>query len=318
MILIFFLTTNCELQTTMPFWLYDITLFFFLISVGLFLLEQLAFAHKKNKRVHRLFFMSALAISWMVIFYGSVIEPRALVVTKQTVTLAESPSQTLSIALLSDFHVGPYKGKEWVRHVVKKTNEQAPDFVLIAGDFVFYDPDDVEKLEPLANLKARFGVYAVTGNHDYSGHAPAYVIQTLERLGVVVLENEFLSFDVEGKPFMIVGISDIWFDGDPIASLYDVSMDETVILLTHNPDVLLLPLVDRADLVLAGHTHGGQIRLPWIGPVARVPTELGNALDKGFFHYNNQEVFITSGVSETGPRVRLFNPPEIALLSIHF
>ena len=91
-----------------------------------------------------------------------------------------------------------------------------------------------------------------------------------------------------------------------------------IILIAHNPDAILYSNADRADLVIAGHTHGGQIRLPWIGSIARIPTILGNDYDKGLFEYGDQQLFITSGVSETGPRARLFNPPVISVLTISF
>ena len=257
-----------------------------------------------------------LGLGWLTVFYGSFIEPKILVVRESAIELSSEPTEQLRVAVVADFHVGPYKGERWVRQVVDRVMALEADLIIMPGDFIFRIKDEVEMLAPIKDLSAPFGVWAVTGNHDYEDDASRVVVETLESYGVVVLENERERIAVGESEVVIAGVSDIWYEGDVERTLVGLEGEEVVLLISHNPDAVLHKTADRADLVIAGHTHGGQIRLPVIGAVPQIPTELGNAFDKGLFSYNDQQLFITSGVGETGPRARLFNPPEINLLTI--
>ena len=298
--------------------IFDLIIFFYLIAVGAFLLQEL---HQK-KRLHenklRQVFFVLLALSWVTIFYGSFVEPRLLIVKQTSVDLIESPTQTMRAVIISDIHVGPFKKTDWVAHVVKRAQELQPDIVFLLGDFVVKSASDVQYLSPLLKLKAPYGVYAVTGNHEYHALASDEVIATLESYGIEVIENETLNVEIGGKVFRLAGVSDIWFEGDIGKTMQNVVEEDETILLAHNPDVVLSDATHLADLVLSAHTHGGQIRLPWIGSISSLPTKLGRAFDKGWFKYNNQKLFITSGVGETGTRARLFNLPEIVEMDIGF
>ncbi|PJA45920.1 hypothetical protein CO174_01320 [Candidatus Uhrbacteria bacterium CG_4_9_14_3_um_filter_50_9] len=297
-------------------WVFEIIIFFYLISVGAFLIE----VGTQWKHFKRKWFVGCLAVilalGWLTIFYGSFIEVKTLVVTEETIVLSEHPTESLTIAVVADFHLGPYKQERWAQTVVDTLMAHEPDLILIPGDFIFHKATDADMLDPLAELSAPYGVYAVTGNHDYEDQASQYVIDTLMGLGITVLENERERIMIGEKELVLAGISDLWYEGDTHRAMTGVTREEVSILLSHNPDAVLYSNADLADLVIAGHTHGGQIRLPWIGSLVRVPTELGNAYDKGLFEYNQQQLFITAGVGETGPRARLFNPPEINLLTI--
>ena len=90
-----------------------------------------------------------------------------------------------------------------------------------------------------------------------------------------------------------------------------------VILVSHNADIVGRAEKLGIDLVLAGHTHGGQVRLPFFGAVPKIPHRLGNHYDRGLFQFGETKLFITSGLGETGPRARLLVPPEVALLEIN-
>jgi len=287
---------------------FDLIIFFFLITVGIFLLQE-----RRRKTIFVLFILS-----WTTIFYGSFVEPRLLIVKQTSVELVDSPTQTIRAAVLSDIHVGSFKKADWVSRVVKRVQEIQPDIVFILGDFVAKSVADVQYLSPLSKLKAPYGVYAVTGNHEYHANASDEVIATLESYGIEVIENETLSLEIGDKTLRLAGVSDIWFEGDVGKTMQDVVEEDTTIMLAHNPDVVLSDATRNADLVLAAHTHGGQISLPFIGPIPAVPTKLGRAFDKGWFEYNGQSLFITSGVGETGTRARLFNLPEIVEMDISF
>jgi predicted MPP superfamily phosphohydrolase len=287
---------------------FDFIIFFYLITVGIFLLHE---------RRHRVIFVLFI-LSWITIFYGSFIEPRLLIVKQTSVELVDSPTQTIRAVVFSDIHVGPFKKADWVSHVVKRVQELQPDIVFILGDFVVKSAADVQYLSPLSKLKAPYGVYAVTGNHEYHANASDEVVTALESYGIEVIENETLNLEIGDKTLRFAGVSDIWFEGDIGKTMQSVVDEDTTIMLAHNPDVVLYDATRLADLVLAAHTHGGQIRLPWIGPVPSLPTKLGRAFDKGWFEYNDKPLFITSGVGETGTRARLFNLPEIVEMEIGF
>ncbi len=297
---------------------FDAIIYFFLGTVGLYLVHQ---GHHWKQTRHSPFSVGlffCFFAAWLVIFYGSFIEPRMLVVRQEVVSLAEQPTQTLRAVVFSDLHVGPFKKRDWTQRVVERIMALEPDIVFIPGDFVVTSSEDVSHLAPLRQLRATYGVYAVTGNHEYHANAAPAVIEALKNAGLTVIENETRNLDVAGQTLRIAGVSDIWFDGDLSKTMETVSPQETVILLAHNPDVILDSVSRGADLVLSGHTHGGQIRLPWIGPVPSLPTRLGRAYDKGWFAFDHTRLFITSGVGESGTRARLFNLPEIVQMDIQF
>lgn len=299
-------------------WLFEVIIFGYLIFGGAFLIDVGTSWDKFRRRKPVLVFALVVLVGWVTVFYGSFIEPRTLVVREQGINLTEEPETLLNVAVVSDIHVGPYKSKSWVEKVVDKTMELDSDIIVIPGDFIFSKAVQADMLEPLGELDAPLGVFAVTGNHDYTENSQQYVIDTLERLGIVVLENESIEVFVDDQVVVLAGVSDLWFAGQPQETMQGLDQEQLVILLSHNPDAVLYSSIGIADLVIAAHTHGGQIRLPWIGSIARVPTKLGNAYDKGLFDYEDRKLFITAGVGETGPRARLFNPPEINLLTIQF
>ncbi len=297
---------------------FDCIIYFYLGVIGVYLIHALHNWAKVHQSRMASSFFCVLLISWLVVFYGSFIEPRMVTVKQEALVVSEHPTQTLRVALFSDLHAGPFKKQDWVERVVNDVMDLEPDLIVIAGDFVVQSADDARSLTSLAGLAAPYGVYAVTGNHEYHAQATSDVIDVLKQVGIDVIENETRTIDVNGKALRLAGVSDIWFDGDLGKTLENVQPEDTTLLLAHNPDVVLDPHMQHVDAVFAGHTHGGQIRLPWIGPIARIPTQLGQVYDKGWFTYNGIPLFITSGVSESGTRARLFNLPEIILMTIQF
>ena len=297
---------------------FDAVIFFYLISVGAFLIHLTTswkeVPHKKTRAVVGVL----LFFSWCVIFYGSFVEPRMLQVDEHDIYLSENYTQSLDVLVIGDIHAGPYRKRMWVEEVVQQANEQEPDLIVLVGDYIYHSSEQVEYLDHLAELKAPLGVYAVTGNHDYIDGKPEVLIDALESFGIQMLENATITIEVDGEELILAGISDIWFAGDINKTLEGREEEESIILLSHNPDAVLFGVTALADLVISGHTHGGQIRLPWVGSVSEIPDLLGREYDRGLFDYKEQQLFITTGVGETGPRARLFNPPQINLLHIFY
>ncbi|MBI5369771.1 metallophosphoesterase [Candidatus Uhrbacteria bacterium] len=297
---------------------FDLIIFFYLFAVGAYLVHGVHRWNETQSHRWRLGIFWVLLLSWGGMFYGSFIEPRLIVVDSQQVILDAQGTEHLQAVVVSDLHLGPFKKADWAARVVKQIQTLKPDVIFLLGDFVVSSPQDAKELKPLADLSAPYGVYAVTGNHEYRAKAAPEVIEGLAAAGIRVLQNENIKLEVNGKSVVLAGVSDIWFEGDLKKTLQDVPAEQDVILLAHNPDVVLSPASHLADVILAGHTHGGQIRLPFLGPIAAEPTQLGRGYDKGWFTYEGVKLFITSGVGESGTRARLFIPPEIVSLDITF
>lgn len=270
--------------------------------------------------------------AWSCLFlYGIFVEPQLLTVT--TIPVRLPVSQPLRVVVLSDMHMGAYKGPAYLQRVVQKTNELMPDIVLLAGDYILADTPATaaaDALAPLANLRPAVGTFGVLGNHDHglfsifgNLHDPAsdhsdVLARALETANVTVLSNSSALLTLGLDRIAIAGIEDHWMpDSDVGKALKGIPANVPTLLVAHNPDVALDPRSAAARIIVTGHTHGGQIRLPGIGPLPRLPTRLGRVYDQGLFRiHDNTALIITRGVGESGPRMRLFAPPEVLLLDI--
>lgn len=276
----------------------------------------------------------ALALCGLVaaaLVYGSYIEPHLVVTRNVPITLsgARSLERPVRIAVVSDFHVGPYKGKRFVRNAVRRILDTEPDAVLIAGDFVYSDDGTEEwpKLAPLAELAKKVPVLAVLGNHD-TGLGDEYhfiplpdkeraVTDELTSLGVRVLKNGSELLTRNGTTIAVAGLAEyLTGESNHLDALRGIPPDVPRVMLAHNPGIIRFLDPQTVDLVITGHTHGGQIRIPFLPPLVRLPTPLGQHYDAGLFTFNTIPLFITRGIGESGPRARLFNLPEIAILTI--
>jgi len=240
-----------------------------------------------------------------------------LVVRHPRMELAGWPSE-LRIAVLSDLHIGsPHVGLDKLRVIVEKTNAENPALVVLLGDFVVGGPGgrhDANFVEPektaeeLKKLRAPLGVYAVLGNHDwwYDGE---HVGRALRDAGIPVLENQA----VHVGHIWLGGIADLWTrEPDISGTLGQVTGDDPVVLITHNPDIF--PAVpSRVSLTLAAHTHGGQVQLPIVGTVITT-SRLG--YNAGEFVERGRHLFVTTGIGTSIMPVRFGVPPEIVILTL--
>ena len=260
-----------------------------------------------------------------VLFLGAwtfVYEPSSFSVRRYELSLPTWPGDLhgldgLEIALLADIHVGsPYRGLDKLREIVHDTNAAEPDLVVLAGDYVidnvlggeFVAPEELAPV--LGELDAPLGVYAVLGNHDWwlDGRR---VAAALEAAGIRVLHDEA----VELGGFWLVGLED-WGEARPDVKKALSAVDDAspVVAFTHNPD-LFLTIPARVSLTLAGHTHGGQVRFPWLGtPI--VPSRYGQRFAHGHIVEEDRHLFVTSGLGTSIIPARFRVPPEIALLRL--
>jgi hypothetical protein len=234
------------------------------------------------------------------------------------VRMARLPRQLsgLSIAQITDLHIGRTIGEEEVRRVVTATNALRPDVIALTGDFV---DGSVRMLEasvaPLAALSARYGVFFVTGNHEYYSGASAWV-EHLRKLGVRVLRNERVVIGDRGASIDLAGIDDWRSAGmvpghgpDLAAAIAGRDPDRSLVLLAHQPRGVEAAAQAGVELQVSGHTHGGQI----------FPFTLATALVYPYLHGlyqvadgNGSQIFVSRGTGFWGPPMRLGSPPEIA------
>jgi predicted MPP superfamily phosphohydrolase len=227
----------------------------------------------------------------------------------------------LRIALLSDLHAGgPHVDPARVARIVERVNREEPDLVLLLGDFVEHDialghePDPEAVAAALSGLRARAGVAAVLGNHDW-GFGGNRVAAALEDAGIAVLENDAIALETDAGPVWVAGVADLRLRrADVGAALAAVPPNEPVILLTHDPDVF--PEVpDRVALTVAGHLHGGQVGIPVLRRKA-LPSRHGERYARGHVEEGGRHLYVTQGVGETGLPLRLAAPPEAAIVEL--
>jgi hypothetical protein len=251
------------------------------------------------------------------------IEPDRLVVNEVRIPLPGWPEalDDLRVAVLTDIHAGsPHIDLEKLDRIVATVNREEADLVVLLGDYLirgvlggrFIEPEAIAAR--LSALRARLSVVSVLGNHEWWFHGDR-VRRAFLAEGMVVLEDEVLRIKVKERGLWIAGLADEWTRGaDLEGTLRRVTDDEPVMALTHNPD--LFPRVPpRVTLTLAGHTHGGQVRLPFIGsPI--VPSAYGQRYARGHIEEGGRHLFVSVGIGTSILPVRFGVPPEISLLRI--
>lgn len=250
-------------------------------------------------------------------------EPRRLVVCRTTIALPNWPEalRGTRVAVIADLHAGaPAVDARRVAAVVARTLRERPDLVALLGDYVDRDVALATPVAPeavaraLAALRGPLGTFAVLGNHD-RGTDGKRVRQALDREGITVLENRAVEVRGAAAPLWVAGLADAARRRPSLdATLRAVPPHAAVLLLAHRPDVF--PRVPaRVALTLAGHTHGGQVNLPWLR--ARViPSRYGDRYDRGHKVEGGRHLFVSSGIGTSSIPLRLGRPPEVVILEL--
>jgi predicted MPP superfamily phosphohydrolase len=225
---------------------------------------------------------------------------------------------TLRVAFAADFHAGATTDDRLLADACRALATFAPDLVLLGGDFVSVRASYIDRLAPLlAAVHAPLGKLAVLGNHDLRANR-ATVLRGLGDAGVRVLDNEPLRLPEPFDDVTICGISDMT-RGDPRPDLAMDGATETRVVLMHSPETLRAIGSRAFDLALCGHTHGGQIALPWGAPVVMSGGDLNRRYASGLFDLAGEpprRLLVTNGVGCSTAPVRLFAPPEVHLCLI--
>jgi predicted MPP superfamily phosphohydrolase len=251
------------------------------------------------------------------------IEPRRLVVREQDLALPHWPERLsgLRAGVLSDLHAGvPHVGLQAIRRAVDELNARAPDVHLLLGDyldasqFLRRDLAPERIAEELGRLRAPLGTVAVIGNHDWR-HSGDRMWRALQDVGITVLEDEAVELHAPSGPFWVAGLADLRHRRPDIgAALRDVARDAPVLVLSHDPD--MFPGVPpRVSLTLSGHTHGGQVAIPFLRR-PMMPSYYGERYARGHIVEHGRHLLVTSGVGTSGLPIRLFAPPEVHVLTL--
>ena len=237
------------------------------------------------------------------------------------------------IALLSDFHASPIANEDLFERAAALVMKKKPDMIALTGDFVTgstkfltgsvgeFESKYLNRLiDSLAGLKAPMGIYGTLGNHDFwSGEEAMKSIMDnfTKRLGVVWLRNQNVRLERRRGALDILGVDDYWEDSCSLSKAYKgLDKDTAKVLLSHNPDINdeVFPQM-RVDLILSGHTHGGQVALPFIGqPI--VPSKFGQKYRQGLVRDGDRQTYITRGVGHLLAPIRFNCPPEATLITL--
>jgi len=252
--------------------------------------------------------------------YAFGIEPGRLVITRLELPVAGLAKPLRLVAIGDVQPAGPHESRKRIDEIVAAANAEKGDLVVLLGDYhsnralrtSYVDP--VDTTATLGGLKAPMGVVAVLGNHDWWWDGPR-MRSLLQAQGIEVLEDRSIRVTDADRSLWIAGLS------DPVTQAYDLpgtlaQTDDSAptILLTHTPDVFP-DVPDQVDLTLAGHTHGGQVYIPFVGRLV-VPSRFGERFAYGHIVEQGRNLYVTSGIGTAIIPVRFLTPPEIAVITL--
>lgn len=275
---------------------------------------------QSRRRFLRLSGTSAIAAIGATPVFSAVATARDYQLNRIPLAFPELPSELegFSIAHISDIHSGVFMTEENMREIFELTNSLFPNLTVITGDLVDNADAQIPALHrALPMLKSDLGVYACLGNHDHYATADKVVAAAQDR-NVIMLNNEHRIIRVDGAPLSIIGIDDAGKGARNFANLDQamngVNPDALKVLLSHRPDIFPSVRARGIDLMLSGHTHGGQVGLEIMG-LNLNPVYLVHRYARGLYREDGKYNYVNVGVGMVGVPIRLVRP-EIALLTL--
>jgi predicted MPP superfamily phosphohydrolase len=256
-----------------------------------------------------------------LLLWAAWLEPASLRVSAYTVPQPAPALKGLRVAVISDLHAGaPFIDTAKLDRLVAMTNAAKPDLILLTGDYVItnvvgghYMPIDTV-VAHLKGLQAPLGVYAVIGNHDRWDNAD-HIVSAFRAEGISVLENTHVMLPPPRNGIALVGLGDRE-NGGPKVKRSLAGVTGPALCFVHSPDVFPR-LPPKCALTIAGHTHGGQVLLPFLGrPAVSTVSRFGQRYAIGVIRENNRTLFVSSGVGTSILPLRFRVPPEISLLTL--
>ena len=253
--------------------------------------------------------MIGVSAAAATVIYGLANVARGPIVRRVQIPLAKLPAAAAgyTIVQLTDVHIGPLLGERFAAGVVAQVNALAPDLIVITGDLVDGRLEELRShVEPLRQLRARDGVYAVTGNHEYYWNANAW-LEHLRSLGIRILRNEHVLIH---DAFELAGADDSSAAEDVPRAVADRDPALPVVLLAHHPRTIARAVLAGVDLQLSGHTHGGQLLpLGWL-------SRLFEPHVAGLARFGATWLYVSCGTGFWGPPMRVGTSSEIAHLTL--
>lgn len=267
--------------------------------------------------------MQVLVLTCLILFLSSVyvrkVEPNWVQVTRMTVTVPRlAPEfENYRMVHITDIHADNWMTTDRLRKVIRLINQQHPDLVLLTGDYVTRSPEKYVKTLTTAfkQLTPKDQAIAVLGNHD-AWTNPTLIRQALQDGNVTVLENQIYTVERDHMPLHIAGLGDMWAKkADLETVLMQLPKEGPAILLVHEPDFADISAgTGRFALQLSGHSHGGQVSLPFLPPPVVPP--LAKNYPSGRYQIKNMIQYTNRGVGMVHPRIRFNCRPEIAVVTL--
>lgn len=288
---------------------------------------DVATPEKKSILTRRRFLgLSALSVVGLGVYAGE-ISRHEIDIVRRTIFIRRLPEafKGFRIVQISDIHLKEFTEDFFLKLVLHEVNTLKPDLVVLTGDFVSYWPVKKQKVIPWAYECAQILTriecpqrYAILGNHDCIVDQ-GVVTDALTTHGIPVLDNRAVPLERDGKRIWLSGVADI-LEGNPKPDLDKAipetarTDDEPVILLAHEPDFAPEVAKRNVDLVLSGHTHGGQVRIPFLPPVMLPP--MGREFIAGHFQVGPTQLYVNRGIGSVGLPFRFNCPPEITVITL--
>lgn len=221
------------------------------------------------------------------------------------------------IVFITDIHHGKTFSIRNLRGLVELVNGRRPDLILLGGDYVDHDRDRIAPFfREAADFRAEHGVFGVLGNHDRWAD-PALSQECMKKAGITLLDNNAVWIEQNGGRIRVGGVGDLWTTTQDLTPMFSGTRPEDMmILLSHHPDFAELLPNDKIDLMLCGHTHGGQVSVfgKWIPPW---PGAAKHKYLTGIVQEGGTTVLISNGVGTVGPPIRVFAKPQIWEITLH-
>ncbi len=235
-------------------------------------------------------------------------------ITRHAVPVVNLPPALngLRIAHLTDWHRSFRTPDTLLRRAVELTNAENPDVIVLTGDYVTDDPKDIAPCgEMIAGLRAKLGIYGILGNHDYGTDGPA-MSRALETAGVSVLTNRSVTLP---NGLQIVGVDDDILGRPNLAQAFEgITEGSPLLTLCHNP-AFAEKLTAHPGVALAGHTHGGQVRLPFV-TAWKIRKIHAKRYVSGWYTLGETRLYVNRGLGNVGVPFRFLSPPEIAIFTL--
>ena len=271
--------------------------------------------HSRRRTLKLIFDVTMLVAAFAYLFRGFSQGIQFPEINRVKVNIKDFPLDNFNLVQLTDVHVGRTIKRDFIEKLVKTTNALKPDMVVITGDLVDLPVSQIEyDLYPFKNLNAP--TYFIIGNHEYF-HGVGEAVEYMKSLGVIPLLNEHVVIGKGDKQFNLVGLTDVigmrtdFLPPDPEAAYLGADQNKSCIVLAHQPRMISDMDDYRCDLMLSGHTHGGQI-FPFGLLVMTAQPYLAGL----YQHAKDRQIFVSRGTGYWGPPLRFMAPSEISQISV--